>query len=78
MTKTCKIIVFPSFTSTDGPTRYTHQRTFRTEEQFYVLFNPFMDSDLVYLSHPAGREEFVMTDVGKVNENDEKTCFQLN
>ena len=50
----------------DGPTRYSHQRTFRTEEQFYVLFNPFMDSDLVYLSHPAGREEFVMTDVGKV------------
>ena len=50
----------------EGPTRYSHQRTFRTEEQLYILFNPFVDSDLVYLSHPAGREEFVMTDVGKL------------
>ena len=30
----------------DGPTRYSHQRTFRTEEQFYVLFNPYVESKL--------------------------------
>jgi hypothetical protein len=28
----------------EGPTRLTHQRTFRTEEQFYILFNPFQES----------------------------------
>ena len=29
----------------DGPTRYSHQRTFRTEEPFYILFNPFVESE---------------------------------
>ena len=40
----------------DGPTRYSHQRTFRTEEQFYILFNPFVESkqtlnSLILLKH---------------------------
>ena len=30
------------------------------------ILNQILLADLVYLSHPAGREEFVMTDVGKV------------
>lgn len=28
----------------DGPTRFTHQRTFKSDEQLYILFNPFVDS----------------------------------
>lgn len=31
----------------DGPTRYSHQRTYKTEDQFYVLFNPFVEHDQV-------------------------------
>ena len=50
----------------DGPTRYSHQRTYKTEDQFYVLFNPFVEHDQVYLSHPAGREEYVQAEVGKL------------
>ena len=33
----------------DGPTRYSHQRTFRTEEQFYILFNPFVESKFTFM-----------------------------
>ena len=33
----------------EGPTRFTHQRTFRTEEQFYILFNPFVESEQLIL-----------------------------
>ena len=50
----------------DGPTRYSHQSTYKTEDQFYVLFNPFVEHDQVYLSHPAGREEYVQAEVGKL------------
>ena len=38
----------------DGPTRYSHQRTFRTEEQFYILFNPFAESEYLYRQHSNG------------------------
>ena len=50
----------------DGPTRHSHQRTFRTEEQFYVLFNPYAEHDQVYLAHAPGREEYVQAEVGKI------------
>ena len=50
----------------DGPTRHSHQKTFRTEEQFYVLFNPYAEHDQVYLAHAPGREEYVQAEVGKI------------
>ena len=40
--------------------------TFHASEPFYILFNPFNETDVVYMANPTSREEYVLADVGKV------------
>ena len=43
-----------------------HGSFLRFQEEVVKIFFHYFLGDMVYMSHPAGREEYIMTDVGKI------------
>ena len=42
------------------------KNVFKTQDPFYVLFNPYDEDDPVFLPHQAGLEEYVYNETGKL------------
>ncbi|GBL83080.1 Hemocyte protein-glutamine gamma-glutamyltransferase [Araneus ventricosus] len=41
-------------------------KTFECKESIYILFNPWCKDDPVYISDNKGRQEYILSDVGKI------------
>ncbi|KAG8192992.1 hypothetical protein JTE90_028112 [Oedothorax gibbosus] len=43
-----------------------HVKVFECKESIYILFNPWCKDDAVYMSNSKDRQEYVLSDVGKI------------